>query len=65
MLTLSLNFLLKLISFDAKYKNIFREVGILTMLINALKKYAAELKEEGKGKGREGGWVDGKKGEKG
>ena len=56
MLTLSLNFLLQLISFDAKYKNIFREVGNLIMLISALKEYAAEFKKEGKGGGgREGG----------
>ena len=54
---LILNFLLKLISFNAKYTSIFREVGILTKLINALKEYAAELKEEGKGEEGEGEWV--------
>ena len=45
-LTLSLNFLLKLISFNDMYKDIFREVGILTMLSNALKEYASQLKED-------------------
>ena len=51
------------------YKDIFREVGILTMLSNALKEYASQLKEDGTGmlcKGEEGGkgrivkgWVEG------
>ena len=44
-LTLVLNFLLRLISYSAKYKMIFAQVGILTMMINALKVYASELKE--------------------
>ena len=44
-LTLVLNFLLRLISYSAKYKMIFAQVGILTMMINALKVYANELKE--------------------
>ena len=44
-LTLVLNFLLRLISYSAKYKMIFAQVGILTMMINALKVYAKELKE--------------------
>ena len=43
-LALALNFLLKLISHGSKYKNVFRDVGVLIMLISALKAYAADMK---------------------
>ena len=42
---MALNFLLKLISHSTKFKNVFREVGVLIMLVNALKVYAAELRD--------------------
>jgi len=44
--SLVLNFLLRLISYQSRFKNVFREVGIFTMLINGLKVYASDLEEK-------------------
>ena len=37
-------------SFDPKYKEVFSEVGVLEVLTNCLKQYAADLKEKYDGK---------------
>ena len=44
--SLVLNFLLRLISYQSRFKNVFREVGIFTMLINVLRGYASDLEEK-------------------
>ena len=44
-ISLCLNFFLRLISYRTEFKSIFREVGVLTMLINALKSYADDLQD--------------------
>ena len=43
---MGLCFLIRVVSFDPKYKDVFREVGILEVLTNCLKKYAVVLKEK-------------------
>ncbi len=45
-MSLVLNFLLRLISYQSMFKSVYREVGVFTMLINALKSYAKDLEEK-------------------
>ena len=51
----ALNLLIKFVSFSAKHKNIFREVGLLSILTNCLQMLCKELSDaaEGKGEGLE------------
>ena len=43
---LALCFLIRIVSFDPKYKEVFRDVGVLEVLTNCLKQYADDLKEQ-------------------
>jgi len=42
----ALCFLIRILSYDPKYKDVFREVGVLEVLTNCLKQYADALKEK-------------------
>ena len=42
----ALCFLIRILSYDPKYKDVFREVGVLEVLTNCLKQYAEDLKEK-------------------
>ena len=42
----ALSFLIRILSFDPKYKDIFREVGLLEVLTNCLRNYGVALKEK-------------------
>lgn len=42
----ALCFFIRILSYDPKYKNVFREVGVLEVLTNCLKQYADVLKEK-------------------
>lgn len=42
----ALCFLIRILSYDPKYKDVFREVGVLEVLTNCLKQYADDLKEK-------------------
>ena len=44
--SLALNYILKFISHKASFKDIYREAGILTLLINALKAMCDEFKKQ-------------------
>ena len=46
----ALCFLIRIVSFDPKYKEVFRDVGVLEVLTNCLKQYTDELKEKYDGK---------------
>ena len=46
----ALCFLIRILSFDSKYKDVFRDVGVLEVLTNCLKQYADGLKEKYDGK---------------
>ena len=46
----ALCFLIRILSFDPKYKDVFRDVGVLEVLTNCLKQYADGLKEKYDGK---------------
>ena len=46
----ALSFLIRILCFDPKYKDVFRYVGILEVLTNCLKQYADALKEKYGGK---------------
>ena len=46
----ALNLLIKFVSFSAKHKNIFREVGLLSILTNCLQMLWKELSDAAKGK---------------
>ena len=46
----ALCFLIRILSYDPKYKDVFREVGVLEVLTNCLKQYADALKEKYDGK---------------
>lgn len=41
----ALCFLIRIVSFDPKYKEVFRDVGVLEVLTNCLKQYSTELKD--------------------
>ncbi|XP_048589940.1 WD repeat and FYVE domain-containing protein 3-like [Nematostella vectensis] len=41
----ALSFLIRILSFEPKYKDVFREVGVLEVLTSSLKGHAAALKE--------------------
>ena len=41
----ALCFVIRILSFDPKYKDVFRVVGVLETLTNCLKLYADSLKE--------------------
>ena len=43
---IALCFLIRIVSFDHKYKDVFRDVGILEVLTNCLKQYTSHLKEK-------------------
>ena len=47
----ALNLLIKFVSFSAKHKNIFREVGLLSILTNCLQMLCKELSDAAEGKG--------------
>ena len=42
---MALHTLIRLINQNDKFKNVFREVGILEVLINSLRKFAEKMKE--------------------
>ncbi|XP_078381850.1 WD repeat and FYVE domain-containing protein 3-like isoform X3 [Oculina patagonica] len=42
----ALGFLIRILSYDPKYKDVFRDVGVLEVLTNCLKQYADGLKEK-------------------
>ena len=43
---IALCFLIRIVSFDPKYKEVFSDVGVLEVLTNCLKQYADGLKEK-------------------
>lgn len=43
---IALCFLIRIVNFDSKYKDVFRDVGILEVLTNCLKQYTSDLKEK-------------------
>ena len=43
-LSLALNHILKFISHKASFKDVYREAGILILLINSLKSYSIEMR---------------------
>ena len=45
-LCLALNHILKFISHKASFKDVYREAGILTLLINSLKSYTTDMKQQ-------------------
>ena len=46
----ALGFLIRILSYNPKYKDVFRDVGVLEVLTNCLKQYADGLKEKYDGK---------------
>lgn len=46
----ALCFLIRIVSYDPKFKEVFRDVGVLEVLTYCLKQYAADLKEKRDGK---------------
>ena len=43
---IALCFLIRIVNFDSKYKDVFRDVGVLEVLTNCLKQYTSDLKEK-------------------
>lgn len=46
----ALCFLIRIVSYDPKFKEVFRDVGVLEVLTYCLKQYATDLKEKRDGK---------------